>query len=103
MPSAAIFAAASSSLRPLMSIQWSTDFLIRVLRRIRSVDAAIIGENLEVLAVVLFHDVGHGEADGMLAQVGRDIADAQSLRIGRGRRPPMPDATAFGMPIDCLA
>ena len=56
------------------------------LRRVGPVDPAVIGEDLEVLAVVLLDDVGHGKADRMLAQVGRHIADPQPQRIA----PPCP-------------
>ena len=52
-----------------------------LLGRIGSLDAARIGEDLEVLVIVLLHDVGHGEAHGVFAQIGRHIADAEPQRI----------------------
>ena len=87
MPSAAIFAAACV-VGQAVDVDPVVDALLDArLRRIGTVDAAVIGENLEALAVVLLHHVGHGEADGVVAQVRRDIADLQAERVGpAGRR-----------------
>src|SRR5207249_4160352 len=39
---------------------------------------AIVGEDLDVLAVVQLEELGHQVADGVVAQVGGDIAHAQA-------------------------
>ena len=39
---------------------------------------AIIGEDLDRAFVMQFEQLGHQIADGMIAQVGGDIADAQA-------------------------
>jgi hypothetical protein len=41
-------------------------------------DAGVIREDLEIVAVVLLEEVDHQIADGVVAQVGTDIADAQA-------------------------
>ena len=75
--SSAILPAACSSLSALMSSQWSTLFLMRAWVAIGAADAAVVGVDFKVRPVVRLHEIGHGKADGMLAQVGGDIADAQ--------------------------
>ncbi len=40
------------------------------LRRVGALDAAVVGVNLELRAVVRFQHVRHAEPDGMLAQIG---------------------------------
>ena len=42
--------------------------------------AAVVGMNVEAAAVMQFHHLGQAEADRMLAQIGRYIADPQARR-----------------------
>ena len=55
------------------------------LDRIVGLDAGVIGEDLEVVAVVLFEEVDHQVADRVVAQIRADIADAQ-LAVHLDRR-----------------
>ena len=54
-------------------------------------DAAVIGEDLDLVAVVELEHLAGQEADGMLAQIGGDIADARPARRGKQRCRPAAD------------
>ncbi len=55
------------------------------LDRIIRLDAGVVSEHLEVLAIVLLEEVDHQIADGVMAQVRGDIADAQAAAGFDGR------------------
>ena len=50
------------------------------LRAVSAADiAAIIGEDLDAIFVMKFQNLAEGKADGMIAKIRREVADAQTL------------------------